>query len=210
MPTHPDGAAGLGFLEVVQGHSWLLVLAISLTLSASFAEELIVGMMSFDSLYAAVALMRAGDAALFLGAPLVFSTALWTCHVKGLADYTEFAQRYVGGFDRKWLGERANPDEPLLGTPDLQSLADQKHRPRASNAPGPRETAPGGDARDRRVAADAAAVPDQVSDRRALQDGAWQTVRLLMRRGRRAWTFLLERAPAACAQLASHDQADGG
>jgi hypothetical protein len=124
VPTHPDRAAGLGFLEVVQGHFSLLVLAISLALSASFAEELIVRTMSFESLYAAVALMLAGDAVLFLGPLLVFMPALWACHVKGLAEYTEFAQKYVSGFDRKWLAERASPEEPLLGTPDLQSLAD--------------------------------------------------------------------------------------
>jgi hypothetical protein len=124
VPTHPDRAAGLGFLEVVQGHFSVLVLAISLVLSASFAEELIVRTMSFDSLYAAVALMLAGDAVLFLGPLLVFMPALWACHVKGLAAYTEFAQEYVNGFDRKWLDKRASPDEPLLGTPDLQSLAD--------------------------------------------------------------------------------------
>ena len=36
----------------------------------------------------------------------------------------EFAARYVSGFDRKWLGADNPPEEPLLGTPDLQSLAD--------------------------------------------------------------------------------------
>jgi hypothetical protein len=43
--------------------------------------------------------------------------------VKGLSDYMEFAASYVSGFDKKWLGEESSP-EPLLGTPDLQSLAD--------------------------------------------------------------------------------------
>jgi hypothetical protein len=124
VPTHPDGAAGLGFLEVVQGHFWLLVLAISLVLSASFAEELISGTMSFDSLYPAIALMLVFDAVLFLGPLFLFMPALWACHVKGLAEYTEFAQKYVNGFDRKWLDDGATPGEPLLGTPDLQSLAD--------------------------------------------------------------------------------------
>jgi hypothetical protein len=35
-----------------------------------------------------------------------------------------FASRYVDGFDRKWLAADPRDDKALLGTPDLQSLAD--------------------------------------------------------------------------------------
>jgi len=42
---------------------------------------------------------------------------------KGLADYGLFAQRYVENFDQKWI--RASfSSEQLLGTGDVQSLAD--------------------------------------------------------------------------------------
>jgi hypothetical protein len=34
------------------------------------------------------------------------------------------ASRYVADFDRKWLRGGAPGDEPLVGTADLQSLAD--------------------------------------------------------------------------------------
>jgi hypothetical protein len=124
VPTHPDGAAGLGYLEVVQAHFVPLVLAISAIQSASFAEELVAGTMTFEALYPALALTLAVDAALFLGPLLFFVPALWACRVKGMADYMEFAERYVNGFDRKWLRGGADPEEPLLGTSDIQSLAD--------------------------------------------------------------------------------------
>lgn len=43
---------------------------------------------------------------------------------KGLADYALVAQRYVDGFEQKWvLGKDAASDE-LLGSGDIQSLAD--------------------------------------------------------------------------------------
>jgi hypothetical protein len=36
----------------------------------------------------------------------------------------ELGSRYVNAFDSKWLRNQGSPDEPLIGTPDLQSLAD--------------------------------------------------------------------------------------
>jgi len=124
VPTHPDGAAGLGYLEVVQTHFSPLILAFSAVQSASFAEELSAGTMTFDGIYPALALIFILIAALFLGPLFSFAPKLWACRVKGLSDYMEFAAHYVNGFDRKWLGADAGSDELLLGTPDLQSLAD--------------------------------------------------------------------------------------
>ena len=124
VPTHPDGVAGLGYLEVVQTHFTTLILAISVIQSASFAEEIVAGTMTFEAIYPALALTLVLDAVLFLGPLFIFAPRLWLCRVKGLSDYMTFASHYVSGFDRKWLGARSAPKEPLLGTPDLQSLAD--------------------------------------------------------------------------------------
>lgn len=124
VPTHPDGAAGLGYLEIVQTHFTPLVLTISAVQSASFAEGLSTGTMTFEAVYPAIALILVLDAVLFLGPLFIFAPKLWACRVKGLSDYMEFAARYVHGFDRKWLGDDPAPVEVLLGTPDLQSLAD--------------------------------------------------------------------------------------
>jgi hypothetical protein len=123
VPTHPDGAAGLGYLELVQTNFTPLILAISAVQSSSFAEEISTGTSAFEALYPALAIILLLDAILFLGPLFIFAHKLWACRVKGLSDYMEFASRYVGGFERKWLGAEASP-EPLLGTPDLQSLAD--------------------------------------------------------------------------------------
>jgi hypothetical protein len=124
VPTHPDSAAGLGYLEIVQVHFIPLVLAISVLQSASFAEEISAGTMTLEAIYPALALILVVDAALFIGPLFIFATKLWACRVKGLNDYMIFASGYVNGFDRKWLDTKAPREEPLLGTPDLQSLAD--------------------------------------------------------------------------------------
>ena len=42
----------------------------------------------------------------------------------GLREYGTLAERYVREFDTKWLRGGAPPDEPLVGSADIQSLAD--------------------------------------------------------------------------------------
>jgi hypothetical protein len=124
VPTHPDGAGGLGYLEVVHAEFLPLVLAISVVQSASFAEEMAAGAMTFEAILPSLALILVVDALLFLGPLGIFGPKLWACRVKGLSDYMAFAAHYVNAFDRKWLGQGAAPAMDLLGTPDLQSLAD--------------------------------------------------------------------------------------
>jgi hypothetical protein len=123
VPTHPDGAAGLGSLEVVHTCFTPLVLAISALQAASFAEEISAGAMTFEAIYSSLALTLFVDAVLFVGPLFIFSPRLWACKIKGLGDYGALASHYVDSFDMKWL-HTADPGEPLLGTADLQSLAD--------------------------------------------------------------------------------------
>lgn len=125
MPTHPDGAAGLGYLEVVHAHFTPLILAISVVQAAMLAEELSGGTASFEAtIYPAFALVLVVIAVLFIGPLFIFTSRLWACRVKGLSDYMVLGSSYVNSFNKKWLGA-ADPDrEPLLGTADLQSLAD--------------------------------------------------------------------------------------
>jgi hypothetical protein len=114
----------IGFLQVVHSEFLPLVLALSATQSASLAHDIASGRMEFDAIYSGVAFILVADALLFLGPLLIFSRNLWECQVKGLSDYGAFAERYVNEFNRKWLGADSAPDESLLGTADIQSLAD--------------------------------------------------------------------------------------
>ncbi len=124
VPTHPDSAAGLGYLQVVHMHFTPLVLAISAVQCASLAEEISSGMTAFEAIYPALALVLVVDAFLFLGPLFIFTPKLWACEVKGRRDYMDLGQNYVTAFERKWLRGRSAPEEPLLGTQDLQALAD--------------------------------------------------------------------------------------
>jgi len=59
-----------------------------------------------------------------LGPLLVFAPKLAAAKRAGLGEYGTLAQRYVHEFDRKWLRGGAPADEPLIGSADIQSLAD--------------------------------------------------------------------------------------
>ena len=124
VPTHPGGAAGLGYLEVVHAHFAPLVLALSAVVSAMGAEGLIAGTVTLEGMTPVFAWLLFLDAALFLGPLFLFTPKLEKCRRKGLSDYSAFATHYVTAFERKWIDANGSPGEPLLGTADLQSLAD--------------------------------------------------------------------------------------
>jgi hypothetical protein len=58
-----------------------------------------------------------------LGPLAMFSPQLASARRRGLARYGNLANKYVTDFDEKWLDSDKN-DEPILGTADIQSLAD--------------------------------------------------------------------------------------
>ena len=62
--------------------------------------------------------------AALLGPLLVFTFQLAQAKRTGLREYGTLAERYVREFDAKWVRGSAPVDEPLVGSADIQSLAD--------------------------------------------------------------------------------------
>jgi hypothetical protein len=124
IPTHPDGMAGLGYLEVVQEHFAPITLAVSALCSANFAEEISAGTMAFETVYPFMPVVIILFAIIFTGPILIFYRKLWVCRTKGLREYMVMASSYVKDFDHKWIKGENPSGEPLLGTADIQSLAD--------------------------------------------------------------------------------------
>lgn len=124
VPTHSDGAGGLGYLEIVQEQFAPLALAISAVYSAQFAEEISSGTMAFESLYRLTPVLVILFALLFIGPLLIFSAKLWRCRWTGMSEYMGMASRYVTAFDDRWIRDPQASGESQLGAADLQSLAD--------------------------------------------------------------------------------------
>jgi len=124
LPAHPDRAGGLGGLEWVHQRFLPWILAISVLECASVAEDISAGRAALGSVYVLLALVLTLDAALFVAPLLVFTPKLWASRAKGLVDYMGLAGQYATAFERKWIERRDGAGEPLLGTADIQSLAD--------------------------------------------------------------------------------------
>jgi len=123
IPGHPDRAGGLGSLEGVHERFTPLVAALSVLECAALAESISTGRLAVTAVYPTLALLLLLDSVLFLGPLLVFTDKLWAGRTRGLGLYNGLAARYVKEFEAKWLAGTLR-NEPLLGTPDIQSLAD--------------------------------------------------------------------------------------
>jgi hypothetical protein len=124
MPMHPDRCGGLGFLALVSHAFFPLLLAQGALLAGVMAERIFfAGAKLLDfrlELIGTVAVM----VFVILGPLLVFGPKLAAAKRMGLREYGTLAERYTREFDDKWLRGGAPADEPLIGSADIQSLAD--------------------------------------------------------------------------------------
>lgn len=124
IPTHPDRAAGLGFLSVSVYAMSLFILAHGVLLSGMIANRIFyTGAKLMDFKLEAIALI-AIVMMVVLGPLLAFTTHLMRAKRAGLREYGKLASRYVEGFDQKWVRGGAPVDEQFIGSGDIQSLAD--------------------------------------------------------------------------------------
>jgi hypothetical protein len=124
MPTHPDRAGSLGFLAIITQAFAPLLAGQGVMLAGVMANKIFyAGARLVDFKMEIVALVTV--MLFFVVAPLlVFVPVLARTKRAGLSEYGGLAQRYVREFDRKWLRGGAPPEEPLVGSADIQSLAD--------------------------------------------------------------------------------------
>lgn len=124
IPTHPDRACGLGFLSMSSHLFAPLIMAHGVLFSGLIANSifftgtkltdfmlLILGVVLFVQL-------------IVLGPLFVFSPPLMHAKRTGLYDYGVLASKYISEFDLKWVRGGAAGDERLIGSSDIQSLAD--------------------------------------------------------------------------------------
>ena len=123
VPTHPDHIGGLGFLGGATAAFAPLAVAHGAFVSAWIASRVFLhqaALLDFKIVIIAVAVWML---ILFLGPFLVFSPQLAQARRQGERDYGPLAGWYSQQFDEKWVRSKSGT-EPLLGSADIQSLAD--------------------------------------------------------------------------------------
>jgi hypothetical protein len=124
VPTHPDRVGGLGFLSNTVYAFATLAVAHGALLAGHLANRIFFAGAALTEFKAEIAVVVAFLLCAILGPLLVFTPQLAQAKRKGLREYGALAERYVRGFDAKWLRGGAPADEAFVGSADIQSLAD--------------------------------------------------------------------------------------
>ena len=124
IPTHPDRVAGLGFLSGSVVAFAPLLAAHGTLLAGWLASRIFFEGAALPDFKVEVVVVVAFLLLLVLGPLLLFMPQLADSRRVGLREYGALAQRYVRDFDDKWLRGGRPPAEPLVGSADVQSLAD--------------------------------------------------------------------------------------
>lgn len=124
VASHPDRAGGLGFLGTAHVSLAIFAFALSCILSAQVAFQVYfeaVPIQTFQTLFLVYLVLME---LICLGPLLIFVPRLARTRREGLRQYSLLADAYNRAFEQKWVAGQAPPDEPLLGSSDIQSLAD--------------------------------------------------------------------------------------
>ncbi len=123
-PLHPDGMGGIGFLSGITRAFAPVLFAQGALLAGTLANTILFEGAVLTSFYVEVVTFTAVIVFVIVGPLLVFMMPLAAAKRTGLREYHQLSRRYVDEFHEKWLRGPKPRDEPLVGSADIQSLAD--------------------------------------------------------------------------------------
>jgi hypothetical protein len=124
MPFHPDRAGGLGFVGRSTDSFVPLVFAQGALLAGLIASQIFHAGHNLAAYKVEIVSLVAFFVAFIFSPLVVFMPHLVRAKREGTADSGTLATRYVQEFERKWVKGEAQAGEALIGSADLQSLAD--------------------------------------------------------------------------------------
>ena len=123
-PIHPDRAAGLGFLGASTDVFAPILFAQVAVLAGVVASQIFYAGHNLMDFRVQLAGFVAFLVVVVLVPLTVFTSHLARARREGLVDLGRLASRYVKAFDEKWVRDAMPADDALLGSGDIQSLAD--------------------------------------------------------------------------------------
>jgi len=124
IPTHPDRNGGLGFLAGSAYAFAPLLSALGAGVAGMIANRIFHQGASLAAFKLEIVLLVTMGVVLLMAPLLVFAPKILAAQRQGLREYGAFTAEYMREFDRRWLRSRDRDGASLLGTGDIQSLAD--------------------------------------------------------------------------------------
>jgi len=123
LPTHPDRAGGIGFLGGISYAFGPILFAEGTMLAGLIASRIFYQGQTLTSFKVTIFALTGFFVLVILGPLTMFTPHLARTKRNGLNEYGTVASVYVDEFDQKWICGGAEGEE-ILGTADIQSLAD--------------------------------------------------------------------------------------
>lgn len=123
-PAHPDRSGGLGFLGAAGYAFAMLAVAHGAITAGAIASRIFFAGAALSDFTYQISVVVIFMLCVIFGPLLVFAPQLAAARQAGQIRYGRLAERYVREFDAKWLDGGAPADEALVGSADIQSLAD--------------------------------------------------------------------------------------
>ena len=123
-PQHPDKSGGLGFLGESPLPFGIFTFALSIIFSAMLAERVLfqnINLQEHSSLIGAFVLICL---LINVGPLLTFIKPLGAARARGIRDYHALIAEHHQRFEDKWIANRKEKGDELLGSPDASSSAD--------------------------------------------------------------------------------------
>jgi hypothetical protein len=124
LATHPDRAAGLGFVVETQRHFGFIAFSSSAVIVGGFANQVVYQGKSLADLRVVMIATVLLLIAISVFPLLLLAPKLHAAKTRASFAYGTLGTAYTRDFDSKWIDAHENSAEPLLGTSDIQSLAD--------------------------------------------------------------------------------------
>ena len=124
VPTHPDGAGGLGFLERLPTMFSPVVFAVSAVLASRFAHDVLHHGVQVQSLRLPMLGFGVLVLVLFLAPLAVWARPLGAAKRRALFEYGTLVGRHGRLVRRRWILREPVEDDALLAAPEIGPVAD--------------------------------------------------------------------------------------